>query len=84
MFGSPHAAFVLKSLPLLTLFPLPPHLQEEDDGGELLGFNAVASKLLAVVTAPIHSALVSGQPQVRKQCIALKGVRTPGLIHICS
>ena len=39
--------------------------QEENEGGELLGFNTVATKLLAVVTAPIHSALVSKQEQVR-------------------
>ena len=45
---------------VVTLF-----LQEENEGGELLGFNTVASKLLAVVTAPIHSALVSKHEQVR-------------------
>ena len=37
---------------------------EENEEGELLGFNAVATKLLGVVTAPIQSALNSGQIQV--------------------
>ena len=37
---------------------------EESEDGELLGFNAVATKLLGVVTAPIQNALISKQPQV--------------------
>ena len=39
-------------------------LQEGNEGGELLGFNTVATKLLAVVTTPIHSALASLQDEV--------------------
>lgn len=39
-------------------------MQEGNEGGELLGFNTVATKLLAVVTTPIHSALASNQDQV--------------------
>ena len=42
--------------------------QEENDDGELLGFNAVAAKLLGIVTAPIHSALVTKQPNVIYDC----------------
>lgn len=37
---------------------------EENEEGELLGFNAVATKLLGVVTAPIQSALNSSHTQV--------------------
>lgn len=37
---------------------------EEYGDGELLGFNAVATKLLGVVTAPIQNALINKQPQV--------------------
>lgn len=42
---------------------------EENEGGELLGFSAVATKLLGVVTAPIQSALNSTQPQVPHYCV---------------
>ena len=38
---------------------------EENGEGELLGFNAVATKLLGVVTAPIQNALSSKQTQVQ-------------------
>ena len=39
-------------------------LEENGGEGELLGFNAVATKLLGVVTAPIQNALNSKQTQV--------------------
>jgi len=68
---SPFFPPVLPSIFLLLLLFFLSHLQEEDDRGELLGFNAVASKLLAVVTAPIHSALVSRQPQVKQNTLTL-------------
>jgi hypothetical protein len=40
-------------------------LQEENEDGELLGFNIVATKLLGIVTAPIQSALATKLPQVQ-------------------
>lgn len=40
-------------------------MQEENEDGELLGFNIVATKLLGIVTAPIHLALATKLPQVR-------------------
>lgn len=39
-------------------------VQEENEDGELLGFNIVATKLLGIVTAPIKNALATNLPQV--------------------
>jgi hypothetical protein len=47
-------------------------LEENGGEGELLGFNAVATKLLGVVTAPIQNALSSKQTQVElHNCVKL-------------
>ncbi len=61
-----YSAFVL----FLRFVPDCP-VQEENEDGQLLGFNAVATKLLAIVTAPIHSALLSQQTEVGLPCMAL-------------
>lgn len=39
-------------------------VQEENEDGELLGFNVIATKLLGIVTAPIHTALTTKLLQV--------------------
>ena len=64
-----HSIAVHNSEPNSTFPTLSEYMQmktlEENEGeGELLGFNAVATKLLGVVTAPIQSALNSKQTQV--------------------
>lgn len=42
-----------------------PVIQEENEDGELLGFNLVATKLLGIVTAPVRNTLITKVPQVR-------------------
>ena len=50
--------------PILSEYMQMKTLEENGGEGELLGFNAVATKLLGVVTAPIQNALISKQTQV--------------------
>lgn len=63
-----HPTAIDNSEPNSTFPVLSEYLQmktvEEYGDGELLGFNAVATKLLGVVTAPIQNALVNKQLQV--------------------
>lgn len=51
--------------PILSEYMQMKTLEENGGEGELLGFNAVATKLLGVVTAPIQNALSSRQAQVK-------------------
>lgn len=52
------------TFPILSEYMQMKTLEENEGEGELLGFNAVATKLLGVVTAPIQNALNSKQTQV--------------------
>lgn len=52
------------TFPILSEYMQVKTLEENGGEGELLGFNAVATKLLGVVTAPIQNALISKQTQV--------------------
>ena len=52
------------TFPILSEYMQMKTLEENGGEGELLGFNAVATKLLGVVTAPIQNALNSKQTQV--------------------
>lgn len=57
--------------PILSEYMQMKTLEENGGEGELLGFNAVATKLLGVVTAPIQNALISKQTQVELPTAAI-------------
>ena len=57
--------------PILSEYMQMKTLEENGGEGELLGFNAVATKLLGVVTAPIQNALSSRQAQVNYATAAI-------------